>query len=64
MPRMDRKDFFAHLRDMERERLIEEQEYKKSNRMPGMRVVLTAAGEARVAVGSGAAPTWAQGGDE
>ena len=60
MPRMDRREFFGHLRDLERERLIEEQEYKKSNRMPGQRVVLTSAGEARVAVGSGAAPTWAQ----
>ena len=59
-PRMDRREFFGVLRDLQRERLIEEQEYKKSNRMPGQRVVLTKAGEDRVAVGSGAAPTWAQ----
>ena len=60
MPRVDRKEFFGLVYELEREQLIEQQEYKKSNRMPGQRVVLTKAGEARVAVGSGAAPTWAQ----
>ena len=60
MPRIDRKEFFGLVYELEREHLIEQQEYKKSNRMPGQRVVLTSAGEARVAVGSGAAPTWAQ----
>ena len=59
-PRIERRDFFQILRELQREHLIEEQEYKKANRMPGQRVVLTKSGEARVAVGSGAPPTWAQ----
>ena len=59
-PRIERKDFFQILRELEHERLIEQQEFKKANRMTSQRVVLTSAGEARVAVGSGAAPTWAQ----
>jgi RecA-family ATPase len=59
-PKLDRKTFFSIMRDLEREQLITEVQYRKSNRLPGMRVVLTQAGEARVAVGSGAAPTWAQ----
>lgn len=59
-PRLDRKTFFSIVRDLEREQLITEVQYRKSNRLPGMRVVLTDAGETRVAIGSGAAPTWAQ----
>lgn len=59
-----RKDFFRLLRDLENERLIAEQDYKKSNREIGQRVVLTDAGSARVAIGSGAPPTWAQRGDD
>lgn len=58
--RMDRKTFFGILRDMENEQLIAQQEYKKTNRLPGQRVVLTDAGQTRVALGSGAGPTWAQ----
>lgn len=58
--RMDRREFFGILRDLEREELIDQENYKKSNRMPGQRVVLTDAGQTRVALGSGAAPTWAQ----
>ena len=59
-PRIERRDFFGMLRELQRERLIEEQDYRKSNRTTGQRVVLTKAGEDRVAIGSGAAPTWAQ----
>jgi len=55
-----RKDFFSILRDMENENLITQETYKKHNRMPGQRVVLTPAGQTRVALGSGAGPTWAQ----
>lgn len=58
--RLDRKAFFGHMRDLEREGLVGLETYKKANRMTGQRVVLTQAGIARVAVGSGAAPTWAQ----
>jgi hypothetical protein len=60
MPRIDRREFFGILRDLEREQLIAEQEYRKANRMPGHRVVLTDAGQTRVALGSGAPPAWAQ----
>lgn len=59
-PRIDRREFFAVLRNLETEKLITEQEYRKSNRTPGQRVVLTQAGVGRVAIGSGAPPTWAQ----
>ena len=55
-----RKDFFSILRDLENENLITQETYKKHNRMPGQRVVLTPAGQTRVALGSGAGPTWAQ----
>jgi len=64
MPSVDRREFFSILRDLERERLIEEQNYRKANRMTGLRVVLTEAGKTRVALGSGAPPTWAQGGQD
>lgn len=57
---LDRRDFFQILRDMENERLVAAQTYTRSNRTPGQRVVLTEAGKARVAIGSGAAPTWVQ----
>lgn len=59
-PRMDRKTFFGIVRELENEQLIGEENYKKSNRMPGQRVVLTDAGRTRVALGSGAPPAWAQ----
>jgi hypothetical protein len=61
---LSRRDFFSMLRDLEMERLIGHEEYRKSNRTPGQRVVLTEAGKARVAVGSGAPPTWAQRGED
>lgn len=62
--RLDRKTFFGLMRDMEREGLLALETYKKANRMTGQRVVLTQAGQTRVALGSGAPPTWAQREDE
>ncbi|CAB4136603.1 AAA domain containing protein [uncultured Caudovirales phage] len=58
--RLDRKTFFGLLRDLENESLIGQEQYKKANRTLGQRVVLTQAGETRMAIGSGAPPTWAQ----
>ena len=58
-PRIGRDDFFSILYDMQREGLITEVEYTH-DRKKHLRIALTPAGEARVAVGSGAAPTWAQ----
>lgn len=58
--RLDRKTFFGLLRDLENEGLVGQETYRKANRTTGQRVVLTPAGEARVAIGSGAGPTWAQ----
>ena len=57
---LDRREFFQILRDLEVERLVASQTYTRSNRTTGQRVVLTEAGRTRVALGSGAAPTWAQ----
>lgn len=57
---LKRQEFFQLLRDMEHERLLAQEPYKKANRTQGQRVVLTDAGQARVATGSGAPPTWAQ----
>lgn len=62
--KLDRKTFFGLMRDMEREGLLALETYKKANRMTGQRVVLTQAGQTRVALGSGAPPTWAQREDE
>jgi RecA-family ATPase len=62
--RLDRKTFFAIMRDMEREGLVALETYKKANRMTGQRVIVTQAGQTRVALGSGAPPTWAQREDE
>jgi hypothetical protein len=62
--RLDRKTFFSIMRDMEFEGLVALENYKKANRMTGQRVVLTPAGQTRVALGSGAPPTWAQREDE
>lgn len=58
--RLDRKTFFGILRDMEREGLVALETYKKANRMTGQRVIVTQPGQTRVALGSGAPPTWAQ----
>jgi RecA-family ATPase len=58
--KLDRKTFFGIMRDLKREGLVALETYKKSNRMAGQRVILTQAGQARVAIGSGAPPNWAQ----
>lgn len=58
-PRIPRDDFFSILYDMQREGLITEVEYTH-DRKKHLRIALTPAGEARVAVGSGAPPTWVQ----
>jgi RecA-family ATPase len=57
---INRKDFFGLLRELEYEGLIEQQTYTKANRTRGSRLVVTEAGQTRVALGSGAGPTWAQ----
>jgi RecA-family ATPase len=58
-PRIGREDFFSILYDMQREGLITEIEYTH-DRKKHLRIALTPAGEARVAIGSGAAPAWKQ----
>ena len=58
-PRIGRDDFFSILYDMQRENLITEVEYTH-DRKKHLRIALTSAGETRVAIGSGAGPTWAQ----
>ena len=58
-PRIGRDDFFSILYDMQREGLITEVEYTH-DRKKHLRIALTPAGETRVAIGSGAGPTWAQ----
>ena len=58
-PRIGREDFFSILYDMQRENLITEVEYTH-DRKKHLRIALTPAGETRVAIGSGAGPTWAQ----
>ena len=58
-PRMLRKEFFGVLAQMQREGLLEEGEYIK-NRKSFDCIKLTDVGKVRVAVGSGAAPMWAQ----
>ena len=62
-PRVSRKEFFAILFALQREQLIEEVEYIKDYKKY-MCLVLTEQGLTRVALGSGAGPTWAQGGGE
>jgi hypothetical protein len=57
---LGRKDFFGILKELEYEGLIAQQTYTKANRTRGSRLVLTESGQTRVALGSGAGPTWAQ----
>jgi len=52
------------LKELQFEHLIELQSYAKANRTKAYRVILTKAGQARVAVGSGAPPNWVQREDE
>lgn len=58
--RMDRKTFFGIVRELLRDQLVAEVEYRKSNRLPGLRVVLTEQGQIQAAIGSGAPPRWVQ----
>ena len=57
-PRVDRRDFFSLLFDMQRDGLIEEQEYVRENRAKARRLVLTEVGRLRIAQGSGAPAMW------
>lgn len=57
---LDRKAFFAMLRDFEVEQLVLMEPYKKGNRGIGYRLALTEQGQTRAALGSGAAPAWKQ----
>ena len=57
---LDRKAFFAMLRDLEGEQLVHMEPYKKGNRGIGYRLVLTEQGQTRVTLGSGAPPAWKQ----
>ena len=59
-PKVDRRTFFGLLRDLENEGLVAQESYTRSNRSLGYRLVLTPTGETRVAIGSGAGPTWSQ----
>lgn len=59
-PRIDRSTFFGLLFDMQRERLIEEIEYLGDHRKKFKRLAVTEQGQVRVAMNSGAAPTWKQ----
>ena len=60
LARMGKRALSAMISELKYEGLIAEVEYRKAGRGTGKRVELTAAGETRVAIGSGAAPTWAQ----
>lgn len=62
-PRIDRREFFAMLFEMQRDGLVHEQEYVRENRTKARQVVLTEVGRLRVAQGSGAAAMWKGQGD-
>lgn len=57
-PRIDRREFFSMLYEMQRDGLVQEQEYVRENRTKARQVVLTEVGRLRVAQGSGAAAMW------
>lgn len=57
---IDRKEFFEILRELEMDQLVAVERFRRLNRTIGSRVVLTDAGRTRVALGSGAPPTWRQ----
>lgn len=61
---IDRREFFSVVRELEVDRLVEVEKYTRSNRTSGTRLVVTDAGRSRMALGSGARPTWAQREDE
>ena len=56
--RMDRREFFATLFGMQRDGLIEEAEYVRSNRAKAKCLALTDVGKLRAASGSGAPAMW------
>ena len=62
-PRIDRREFFSMLFEMQRDGLVHEQEYVRENRTKARQVVLTEVGRLRVAQGSGAAAMWKGQGD-
>lgn len=62
-PRIERRDFFATLFELQRDGLVEEQEYMRENRAKARQVVLTDVGRTRAAQGSGAPAMW-RGGSE
>lgn len=57
-PRIDRREFFDVLRELERDRLIEAAAFTRSNRTVGSRVVLTESGRMKLVAGSGSRPHW------
>ena len=57
-PRIDRREFFSMLFEMQRDGLVQEQEYVRENRTKARQLVLTEVGRLRVAQGSGAAAMW------
>lgn len=57
-PRIDRREFFAMLFEMQRDGLVDEVEYTRENRTKAKQVVLTEAGRLRAASGSGAPAMW------
>lgn len=59
-PRIERKEFFRVVRDLENDNLIEQVEYRKSNRTTGQRVALTTAGISAAQGNSDAPPGWLQ----
>ncbi len=57
-PRIDRKEFFSMLFEMQRDGLVHELEYVRENRTKARQLVLTEVGRLRIAQGSGAPAMW------
>jgi archaellum biogenesis ATPase FlaH len=57
-PRLDRRDFFSMLFELQRDGLVTEEEYTRDNRGKAKRLALTEAGRLRAAQGSGAPAMW------
>lgn len=57
-PRIDRREFFSMLFEMQRDGLVQEQEYVRENRTKARQLVLTEVGRLRIAQGSGAPAMW------
>lgn len=57
-PRLERRDFFSFLFEMQRDGLLEEVEYLRPNRTKSKCLALTEVGRLRAAQGSGAAAMW------